>query len=130
MTNDDFMQRLAGIIERFQEGARAELEHRWKEWPLDPSKLHVHEVVGGLLSRQVSLATDLASAPSIWTVHTAPVLLRAMADVVITIGWILEQPNERSEQYILYGLGQLKLDTERRKAEKGTRTRRSRACNN
>jgi hypothetical protein len=108
---------LAVIVERFRDNARAELSYRWTEWPLDPSRLPVHEVVGALLARQVSLAVNIASAPSIWNPHAAPVLLRAMTDVVISLGWILKSPDERAEKFILYGLGQLKLENERRKAD-------------
>lgn len=117
MTQNKFLDRLAVVVEAFQANARAELDAKWNEWPLDLSRTHVHEVIGGLLARQVSLAGNIASAPSIWNPHVAPVLLRAMADVVITAAWILEEPDERAKRYIYYGLGQMKLEMERRKAE-------------
>lgn len=113
MTKND---ELRTIVKRFRANARAELDHRWSEWPLDPTVLHVHEVVGALLARQVSLAGNLAAAPSMWNPHAAPVMLRAMADVIITLAWILESPDQRAQKYVLYGLGQLKLETEHRRA--------------
>lgn len=109
------MDELADVLDRYIQNARGELNARWAEWPLDLSRTHIHEVVGGLLARQVSLAVNVAGAPSVWNHHAAPVLLRAMTDVVISLAWILEKPDERSRQYIEYGLGQVKLDIERRK---------------
>jgi hypothetical protein len=117
MPASSFMDELAEILERYIRNARAELDARWAEWPLDLSRTHIHEVVGGLLARQVSLAVNVAAAPPVWNPHAGPVLLRAMTDVVITLAWILEKPDERSKQYIEYGLGQVKLDIERRKAD-------------
>src|ERR1043166_8468855 len=113
----EFMEMLRDALENFVENARGELEARWTEWPLDLSRTHIHEVVGGLLARQVSLAVNFASSPAIWNPHIAPVVLRAMTDLVISLAWILEKPDERSKQYIEYGLGQIKLDVERRRSE-------------
>jgi hypothetical protein len=80
------------------------------------SDRETHEVIGALLARQVTLAIQIARNPMIWNGHAAPVLLRAMADVYISLAWIFENPGERSRRFILYGLGQLKLHLERRKA--------------
>jgi hypothetical protein len=44
-----------------------------------------------------------------WTPHIAPLVLRSMVDLRITLGWILNEPAPRSEQFVLYGLGQTKL---------------------
>jgi hypothetical protein len=44
-----------------------------------------------------------------------------MADVHITIVWILKEPQTRSKKYILYGLGQQKLHLEHRKNELSSR---------
>lgn len=43
--------------------------------------------------------------------------MRAMADVYITLAWVLGDPLARSKRFILYGLGQAKLQLERRQAE-------------
>lgn len=104
------------LCNQFAEDLRVGLDERWKEWPLDLEKQEVHEAVGSLLARQVTLAREIAQAPQIWDWHIAPILLRAMADVYITLAWILEDPTERSRKFILYGLGQLKLQLEHRKA--------------
>jgi len=40
-----------------------------------------------------------------------------MADVYITLAWILKAPDERARKFILYGLGQEKLQLEHRKTQ-------------
>jgi hypothetical protein len=40
----------------------------------------------------------------------APIILRAMVDLYITLSWIFKDPLERSKKYIAYGLGQEKLE--------------------
>ncbi|SRR6266478_1720568 len=104
------------LCNQFAEDLRAELDERWKRWPLDLEKQEVHEAVGALLARQVTLAREIAQAPQTWNWHIAPILLRAMADVYVTLAWILVDPTERSRKFIRYGLGQLKLQLEHRKA--------------
>ena len=68
------------------------------------------------MARQVTIATQLASNPSIWNGHIAPTLLRTMVDVYIMLAWFLQQPLDRSRKYVLYGLGQEKLFLENLKA--------------
>jgi Family of unknown function (DUF5677) len=104
------------LCRQFADDLRVELDARWKAWSLDLEKQEVHEAVGALLGRQVTLAREIAEAPATWNWHIAPVLLRAMADVHITLAWMLEAPTERARKFILYGLGQLKLQLEHRKA--------------
>jgi len=81
-------------------------------------EIEKHEVVGALLARQVTLVTQLASSPSIWNGHIAPLLLRAMVDNYINLAWILKQDTlERAKKFIEHGLGQQKLVIEHRKQE-------------
>jgi hypothetical protein len=107
------IERIVGIYTKM---VRAELTARWSKWRLDLSQPEVHEVVGSLLARQVTLATQLARAPSTWNHHTAPIILRSMTDVHITLAWILRDALDRSRKFILYGLGQQKLILEHLKA--------------
>ena len=101
--------------------AQVELEERWKNWKIDLSQSEVYEVVGALLARQVTLARQLAEYPSIWNGHIAPIILRAMADVYISLAWVLKEPVDHSRKFVLYGLGQAKLQLEHRKAQIGNR---------
>lgn len=117
MTNETERDPVGALVDRFIARAQRELAHRWNTWALDLSRNEVHEVVGALMARQVTLACQLASSPLIWNGHTAPIILRAMADVYITLAWVLRDPVERSRKFIHFGLGQLKLSIEHRRAE-------------
>jgi len=44
-----------------------------------------------------------------WTPHTAPVLLRSIADVFINLAWILKDPRPRARLYVEDGRGAIKL---------------------
>lgn len=107
------------VIERYCEDVDRELAARMDAWPPDFAHIHVHEVIGGVLARQATLAKDVAGAPALWTGHSAPILLRAMADVYINITWLLIDPIERCRKHILFGLGQAKLELEHRRAAIG-----------
>lgn len=104
---------LAEYIDNVREG----FEQRWSQIKPDVRKKHTHECIGGLLSRQATLAIVMARSPYTWSPHAGYLFFRCMADAYITMKWILESPEERSEKYILYGLGQLKLFIEACKQE-------------
>lgn len=110
------LQNIEEVINDFCRNAITELEARWKAWPIDLSKNEMHEVIGALIARQVSLATEIIKNPPIWNEHLAPVILRCMVDTHITLAWIICDPIERSRRFIYYGLGQVKLQIEHRKA--------------
>ena len=110
------------IADDLVQGLRAELHARWDAWDLDLTKPYLHEVIGGLVARQVTLATQLAQAPPAWNGHVAPLILRAMTDAYITLSWIFRDPEKRTDSYVKYGLGQRKIFLEHFKAalaEKG-----------
>lgn len=109
------------LIEGYCTDVDHELADRLEGWPLDFAQLHVHEVIGGMLARQATLAKDVACAPVLWTGNSAPILLRAMADVYINIAWLLLDPVERCRKFMLFGLGQAKLELEHRRAQIGAR---------
>lgn len=113
---------LEAIILAYMRDVDRELAGRLAVWPPDFTHIHVHEVIGGLLARQATLAKEIAGAPSLWNGHSAPVLLRAMADVHINLAWLILDPPTRCLKYIAFGLGQAKLELEHRRAEIGTRT--------
>jgi Family of unknown function (DUF5677) len=100
---------LEKTVVAFRNGSKEELYDRLRLWKLNLDVLEFHEVVSALLARQVTLAADLARAPQIWTPHAAPLFLRAMADVYITLAWIFENPSERTKRFIEDGMGAAKL---------------------
>lgn len=99
-------------LEDYIKATRRELHARWDGWQFNPAQSEVHEVIGALMARQVSMVTQIAMNPGIWNGHIAPVLLRGMVDVYITFAWILGDPLDRSRKFILHGLGQEKLHLE------------------
>ena len=103
------------ILDNYIINANIELKTRWNNWSKDLMDNSTYEVVGGILSRQCSLATQLAINMNIWNEEIAPIILRTMADNHINLAWILINPKEHSEKFIIHGLGQLKLDLEHRK---------------
>lgn len=106
--------------DRFAEELQLELDARWEAWQIDLSRKELHEVVGALLARQVTLAVEFAQSPACWNYHVGPLFLRAMADVYITLAWIFNEPKEsleRAQKFIYFGLGQEKLQLEHRRAE-------------
>lgn len=117
MNKQYIQQQFMLIIEEYIQMVRAELRARWGKWPINSDSIESHEVIGALLARQVSLATQLANSPSIWNGHIAPLILRTMVDTYITLAWIFDDPKERSKKFIIHGLGQLKLEIEHRKAQ-------------
>jgi hypothetical protein len=108
--------KLMKIVDDFVVSIRLELKARWDAWDVDLTKSYVYEVIGGLMARQVTLASQLASAPQIWNGHIAPLVLRSMTDAYISLAWIFEDPGQRADQYIKFGLGQRKLWLEHLKA--------------
>ncbi len=118
MEDKDTQRDLLIIISSYIDSVRKELNMRWDKWQIDMGKIELHEVAGALLARQVTLATQLASAPPIWNGHTAPLILRSMVDNYINLAWILQKDSlKRSKKFIEHGLGQQKLIIEHRKQE-------------
>ena len=116
MSSGDPVDPVREMIDEYVKLVRDELRHRWQKWATTLTELEKYEGIGGLLARQVTLATQLAGTPSIWNPHLAPVILRTMVDTHITLAWILLDPLPRSRQFVLYGLGQNKLYVEHLKA--------------
>ena len=121
MSDQQDFSKIEELIRSFVKNARLELKERWENWTIDLSQNEIHEVVGAMLARQVTLSRQMAENPLIWNGHIAPLILRAMADVHISLAWVLKDPLERSRNFILYGLGQAKLQLEHRKAQIGDR---------
>lgn len=103
------------VLDDYIKNVTSEIKIRWNKWPKDLMENNVYEVIGGILSRQSSLAIQLALNMNIWNEEIAPIILRTMADNHINLAWILIDSKEHSKKFILHGLGQLKLELEHRK---------------
>lgn len=99
---EEFISRYcANVVEGF--------EARWQQHTPEIYQNEISEAIWGLTARQASLALELARNPGIWNPHIAPIILRSMTDVHITLAWIIVEPANRSREYIRFGLGQEKL---------------------
>jgi hypothetical protein len=114
MTDEDQIQALISAIEV---RIRQELRSRCEEYKPDFQAPELFNVVTALLARQATLAIEMASAPQLWNGHSAPLFLRAMTDVHITLSWILLDARTRARQYIDHGLGQAVLALQHQKKE-------------
>ncbi len=116
MNETDFQFELGKLLENFKGRIELDLKDRWNNWEKDTSVPEQFEVIGALMSRQITIAINFISCSSIWNGHIAPIIMRSMVDNYINFAWIWEKPLERSRQFIYYGLGQAKLQLEHRKA--------------
>ena len=103
---------LKDFIVNYIQNVRDGFDERMEKVTPEIYQKQTHECIGGLLSRQATLTIELAQAPSVWNGHVAPLFLRCMVEAYITLAWILDDPVERSEMYVKYGLGQEKLSIE------------------
>lgn len=103
------------LVRAIESKIRRELRLRCEAYTPDFRMPEVFNVLTALLARQATLAIQFASAPQLWNWHSAPLFLRAMTDLHITLSWILLDPKTRARQYIDHGLGQAVLELEHRR---------------
>lgn len=114
MEEDNVMVELIDSYESYLNESFKEL---WGKVNIEYDKLEAYSVIGGLLSRQVTLSIQMARSPNILNGHSGPLFLRAMTDLHIALSWIMLDLVERSKKYILHGLGEEKLLMEHYKKE-------------
>lgn len=108
--DDAFFEEMVGIGFGFEESLKESIIELWYEAPHDPQFTGKTEVLDGLLMRQVSLATNTATSPSLWTADTAGMILRCMTENQITLEWFNQEGSiDDYKNFIEYGLGQKKL---------------------
>lgn len=108
---------ISAIINSYIESINNDLKKRWNIWEKDLNNKEIYDVIGGIISRQTALTIQFVNSPNIWNGEIAPIFLRSMADNYINLAWILISPKERSKEFILHGLGQMKLNLEHRKKQ-------------
>jgi hypothetical protein len=109
--------KLNDLLQAFEERVRRDLRLRCEEYAPDFEMPEVFNVLTALLARQATLGIEVSSAPQLWNPHSAPLFLRAMADVHIALAWILLDGKTRVRQYLEHGLGQAVLQLEHLKKE-------------
>ncbi len=85
--------------------------------PVDTYQPQVPSVLAGLLARQATLATRLAQSPPFWDGHVAPLILRPMVECLVSFRWMVLEPVNRTNEYVIYALGQAKLTLSKIQAE-------------
>lgn len=113
----DVTEGIEGLITAFTHFAHCDFRARERAWELNLGKPQERQVILALLARQTTLAVEIVSNPGIWNSNTAPIMLRAMADVHITLVWLIQDPEERVPLYVQDGLGSIKLEIAHRKEE-------------
>lgn len=113
----DVTEGIEGFITAFTHFVHDDFRAREGAWELDLGKPQERQVILGLLARQGTLAIEIVSNPGIWNPNIAPIMLRAMADIHITLVWLIQNPSDRVPLYIQDGLGAIKLEIAHRKEE-------------
>jgi hypothetical protein len=108
---------ISSVIDSYINNILEEQKFRWNNWEKNLVDKEIFDVVGGILSRQTAMTIQFVKSPNIWNGEIAPIILRSMADNYINLAWILKSPKDRSKEFILHGLGQLKLNLEHRKKQ-------------
>lgn len=89
---------LEQTLSEYCDNIKRGLNERWQKFSIELYDSETYEVIGGLLARQATLATQFAMAPQIWNGHIAPLILRSMTDAHITLAWILCEPKDRAKK--------------------------------
>jgi len=113
----EMKKELEAIVNKAKQNFEQDLALRWNKLEIKLEQKQIYEVLTGLLARQITLAIQFSSNFNCWTYDIAPLILRCMTDNYINFAWIAKSPKERSEKFILYGLGQEKLHVEHLKNE-------------
>lgn len=108
---------LSEVLNNYIDKVNSSLDERISAWNCSIADREIRDVIGGLMARQVSLATNFAANPGIWNIDVAPIFLRCMADVYITFCWIIKDTQVGCRRFIEYGLGQQKLALEKYKEQ-------------
>lgn len=90
------------------------LEARWNSWDIDSNEVERHEVTAAMVARQISLAKSFANNPQVWNFDLGPLIMRAMIENIINLKWIVKDPLVRARKFIEWGIGNEKLQIEKR----------------
>lgn len=113
MKENDFIE----FVESYESYLNDSFRELWGLVKIEYDQLDAYSVIGGLVSRQITLSIQMARSPNILNGHSAPLFLRAMTDLHIALSWIMLDLSDRSKKYILHGLGEEKLLMEHFKKE-------------
>jgi hypothetical protein len=109
---EDKKDPMSQLIEDYEDYLIPSFNELWGLVDIEYNKLEAYSVIGGMLSRQVTLSIQMVRSPNMLNGHSAPLFLRAMTDLHIALAWIMLDLEERSNKYIMHGLGEEKLSIE------------------
>ena len=75
MEDNDF---IIEFLESYADYLVSSFNELWSLVNIEYDKLEAYSVIGGLLSRQVTLSIQMARSPSMINGHSAPLFLRGM----------------------------------------------------
>ncbi|WP_226006617.1 DUF5677 domain-containing protein [Natrinema salinisoli] len=108
--DEELFEKLASFGFEYEESLKHTIIDLWFEAPKDPEFTGKNEVLDGLLMRQVSLVSNLATSPSLWNTDIAGIIIRCMVENQITLEWFNQNGDKEDyKSFIDYGLGQEKL---------------------
>ena len=85
----DFDEQLHDFIVGYRKIVINGFDDRWSKVKQEIYSKHISQTIGALMSRQATLSIEMASAPTTWNGHVAPLFLRCMVDAYITFARIL-----------------------------------------
>jgi len=109
---EDKKDPVSQLIEDYEDFLTSSFNELWSLVDIEYDKLEAYSVIGGMLSRQVTLSIQMVRSPNMLNGHSAPLFLRSMTDLHIALAWIMLDLEKRSTKYIMHGLGEEKLSIE------------------
>lgn len=110
------MKDITDLLQQMLDEITIRFAARIQFWNVVLDIVEIQNVLGGLLARNCSLGIEFVLSPHFWNPLCSSVILRAMSEVIINMGWIALDPAARAKLFVDYGLGQDKLDYEHLRA--------------
>jgi len=99
--------------EQFENMAQMEFKNMWNDARVDLANPTRHDVIIGLLARNLQLVCDVVQNPGLWIMPISAIIVRCMIETQIRLAWLIKCGNDTDfKDYIEYGLGQEKLYVE------------------
>lgn len=98
---------------QFEDMTQTELQNLWNDARVDLADPTRHNVIIGLLARNLGLACDIVQNPGLWIMPISAILVRCMIETQIRLTWLIRCGTDMDfKDYVEYGLGQEKLYVE------------------
>ena len=99
--------------QQFESMAETEIQKLWNDTRVDLADPIRHDVIIGLLARNLQLACDIVQNPGLWIIPISAILVRCMIETQIRLAWLIKCGSDTDfKDYVEFGLGQEKLYVE------------------